>query len=184
MERFPNAGYGLCSRPQKKFLDQPFPFELTPKEAYQCHYLGPGIFDTPPISAIIKRSVFNEAGCFEPGRMVGDLELWHRLSMKYNLVLMMDGIVWIRQHAEGEMKYYREYLLKYEKIRIDYLTDPYCPLDLKQIKQVFARRDHGMFNLAMYSFLKGQWRRSFMYFNVILYRRRYLAKKKKIWLLM
>src|SRR5579862_3530145 len=67
MEAFPQAGWGLCSLEQD--VEKPFPFELTPKEAYSYHYTGPGLFHKAPLSSIIKREVFEEAGGFSAIRM-------------------------------------------------------------------------------------------------------------------
>lgn len=42
MEQFPEAGWGLCSLEQD--VQRPFPFQLSPIEAYRYHYSGPGLF--------------------------------------------------------------------------------------------------------------------------------------------
>src|SRR5690606_10833563 len=53
MEQFPDAGYGLLSlkREKERFL----PYQLTPTEAYLTHYLKYPIFNSAPLSSIIKR---------------------------------------------------------------------------------------------------------------------------------
>ena len=96
MEKFPQAGYGLCSLKQDG--TQPFPFSLTPSEAYRYNYLGPGIFHKAPLSSMINRKAFEDVGGFPNKRMVGDFEMWHKLSQNYVVVLMPNGIVWYRVH--------------------------------------------------------------------------------------
>ena len=43
MEKFPEAGWGLCSLPQDK--SEIFPFQLGAEEAYRYHYDGTGLFN-------------------------------------------------------------------------------------------------------------------------------------------
>jgi glycosyltransferase involved in cell wall biosynthesis len=126
MNKFPDSGWGLCSLPQNK--KGPFPFVLTPKEAYEYHYLGPGLFHKAPLSSIIRKKVFDEVGGFGSARMVSDCEMWHRLALKYNVVLMNEGIVWSREHNEQEQNSLSKFDLDYERIMIRYLKSPDCPL--------------------------------------------------------
>jgi glycosyltransferase involved in cell wall biosynthesis len=127
MERFPEAGWGLCSLDQ--YVNAPFPIMLTPKEAYIYHYKGAGLFHKAPLSSIIKREMFNAVGGFSSIRMAGDYEMWHRLAQKYNVVLMPQGLVWYREHGEQEMNSYFAYQQVYESIKVQYLRDQHCPLD-------------------------------------------------------
>ncbi len=133
MEQFPTSGWGLCSFPQ---VEKPYPFVLTPKEAYMYNYFESGIFHKAPLSAIIKRITFEEIGGFADIRMAGDFEMWHRLAQKYNVVLMPDGIVWYRKHGEQEIKHYRQFIPVYEKIRIAYLVNDNCPIDKNVAKEI------------------------------------------------
>jgi len=126
MEQYPEAGWGLCSLDQAE--TRPFPFVLTPAEAYEYHYLNKGLFNKAPLSSIIRSDVFGKEGGFAPLRMVGDFEMWHRLAQKYNVVLMPQGIVWYRKHSEQEMKNYFDFIYKYEEIKVKYLRDNKCPL--------------------------------------------------------
>lgn len=134
MEQFPNAGFGFCSMPENKA--QVFPLELSPKEAYEYHYLGPGLFGKAPLSSIIKREVFNMEGGFKPIRMAGDFEMWLRLSQKHSVVLMPEGMVWYRIHGEQEVNDYKKFINTYEQIKVNFLKDENCPLDKKDLKKV------------------------------------------------
>lgn len=134
MEKFPEAGWGLCSIDQ--VIQKPYPLLQTPKEAYICHYQQLGIFHKAPLSSIIKRDVFNAVGGFKPIKMAGDFEMWHRLAQKYPVVLMPHGIVWYREHGEQEMNSYYNYLAVYENIRVQYLKDKDCPLEASTALQL------------------------------------------------
>lgn len=105
MEQFPEAGYGLCSLPQDEFAI--FPFQLSPEEAYQRHYLKQDLFYKAPLSSMIKKEAFETAGRFTGKRMLGDFEMWNILSRQFPVVLMPHGIVWSREHEEQEMADHR-----------------------------------------------------------------------------
>jgi GT2 family glycosyltransferase len=134
MEFFPGAGFGLCSLDQN--IERPFPILLTPKESYTYHFIGPGLFNKAPLSAIIKRDIFEKENGFNAIRMAGDFEMWHRLAKKYPMVAMPHGIVWYRKHAEQEMSSYRKYIPVYEKLKFQFLKDKNCPLGKEEIRTV------------------------------------------------
>jgi glycosyltransferase involved in cell wall biosynthesis len=137
MEQHPEAGWGLCSLLQNDH--KIFPFMLSPKEAYEYEYFGAGIFHKAPLSSIIKKDIFEKVGGFATIRMAGDFEMWNKLAQKFPLVLMPDGIVWHRVHAQQESKVlaksYFNYHNTYEKYKKQYLEHVDCPLDKKQAAQ-------------------------------------------------
>jgi glycosyltransferase involved in cell wall biosynthesis len=154
MEEFPDAGWGLCSLLQVP--ERPYPFLLHPKEAYWHHYAGPGLFHKAPLSAIIKRDAFWEAGGFSPSRMVGDFEMWHRLALRFPVVLMPDGIVWYREHSEQEMGSHRMFILEYERIRMQYLHHADCPLEGEQVKEIIRKRRRFLMRCVLSDMFKGR----------------------------
>lgn len=143
MEQFPAAGYGLCSLAQDKTAI--FPFQLSPHEAYKYHYFGPGLFHKAPLSSIIRKDVFDRVNGFKKERMVGDFEMWHRLSLQEHVVLMPQGIVWYREHDEQEMLSYRENPFEsftYKLIAKKYLLSADCPLKSQERKQAIKKIDY------------------------------------------
>ena len=161
MEQFPEAGYGLCSLAQDKA--HKYPFQLTPEEAYRRHYFETPIFHKAPLSAIIKRDVFDATGGFSGKRMLGDFEIWHKLSKKYNVVLMPHGIVWYREHEEQEMKDHRTdpfEPFKYILLQEEMIAGPDCPLDSsekeKVLKKILVRKSKSILSaFKKHSFRKG-----------------------------
>ena len=166
MERFPEAGWGLCSLAQDKA--RPFPFVLETQEAYRYHYLGPGLFHKAPLSSIIKKELFDAVGGFEPGRMVGDFEMWHRLALQSPVVLMPHGMVWYRAHDDQESNVIGEFEEVYRKISLKHLhaePKPLTPAELRQVAQR-KRKTHlkfaaiylakGNFKLAQHSYRKAE----------------------------
>ena len=138
MESFPEAGWGLCSLPQDR--ERPFPFQLSTREAYQYHYLGPGLFHKAPLSSIIKRDLFERVGGFKPGRMVGDTEMWHRLALVSPVVCMTAGVVWYREHGEQEFNDVDQFRDQYEAIRRDYLGNTANGLSKDELKFIELKR--------------------------------------------
>ena len=147
MERNPEAGWGLCSLIQ--IVEKPYPFVLQPKEAYEQHYFGTGLFHKAPLSSIIRKDVFEIAGGFVPQRMTGDFEMWHRLGLTNPVLLMPDGIVWYREHSEQEVKSRQLFLKQYELIMLKYLNHHQCPLTAKQINTIKARRNKQLVRFMM-----------------------------------
>jgi glycosyltransferase involved in cell wall biosynthesis len=130
MEQYPDAGYGLDSIEQDP--SRIFPFLLSPKEAYYRHYFRMPVFHKAPTSCIIKSEVFRSAEGFSGKWMVGDFELWHKLSRDYNVLLMPMGIVWSRTHEEQESAQIRQsstVVFRYSVIALENLYDARCPLE-------------------------------------------------------
>ena len=137
MERFPDAGFGLCSLEQDEA--RPFPFQLSPAEAYAYHFQGPGLFHKAPLSSIIRTSAFREVGGFAQVRWVGDYEMWHRLGRRYPIVLMPQGIVWYRVHGEQESIQQWKYNSVYEAVKLKFLLAEDCPLDKAAVSSILQR---------------------------------------------
>lgn len=152
MEKHPDAGWGLCSIAQDE--QRIFPFSLDPGEAYRYHYLGPGLFHKAPLSSIIRKSVFTEVGGFKPLRFVGDWEMWHRLALHSNVVLMNQGIVWYRHHDAQESNFIHECALTYQTITHDYLTSEKCPLDKNQLQLIYTNRRRRLMRDIFVDFVK------------------------------
>lgn len=100
MEQYPDAGWGLCSLDQDR--GKPFPFVLEPNETFEYHLFKSSLFHKAPLSAIIKREIFDSVGGFSGKRQMSDTEMWHILALRFPCVLMPHGIVWYREHNQQE----------------------------------------------------------------------------------
>jgi glycosyltransferase involved in cell wall biosynthesis len=139
MERFPGAGLGLASFEGDP--KQPFPFQLSPLEAYRRHYFQSPIFHRAPLSSLIWKEAFDAVGGFSGRRWFGDFELWHLLAASYPVLLMPDGIVWYREHADQEMQNNRLNPMvnfAYYGVALNFLLKPECPL-LQEEKTIAAQ---------------------------------------------
>jgi glycosyltransferase involved in cell wall biosynthesis len=149
MEKFPEAGYGLCSLDQD--LEKPFPFVLNPREAYIRHYFQTPLFHKAPLSAIMLRKVFVAVGGFPLQRMTSDFAMWQILSQTHNVVLMPSGLVWYREHASQEVNEIARnplfYRFAYQNVMLDAVGHPNCPLE--QSERRLIRRTATVSNVKM-----------------------------------
>jgi glycosyltransferase involved in cell wall biosynthesis len=130
MEKYPEAGYGLCSLEQDR--ERVYPFMLTPKEAYERHFIkNIPLFHKAPLSSIIKKETFKSVNGFSNSFGEGDYDLWLNLSTLYNVVLMPEGVVWYREHddqIDSARRNNRVIQFRYFLVSIKYLNDK-CPLN-------------------------------------------------------
>jgi glycosyltransferase involved in cell wall biosynthesis len=101
MEKYPKAALGLCNTTINDH--RPYPFELTPNQAYEEHYFKHGFLNIGPTGVIIRRDCFEAMGGFNEQRHIGDTELWLRLAAKYNVVKLQPGLDWWRMHEGQEI---------------------------------------------------------------------------------
>ena len=155
MERFPDAGYGLCSLGQDDYWI--YPFMLNPKEAYERHFIKKiQLFHKAPLSSIIKRKAYDEVGGFTNPHGEGDYEMWLRLSLQQNVVLMPDGVTWYRVHDEQiDFKRRNDPFIRfrYFLVTLKYLCNP-CPLDPEQAAEIVRETHKDMAKYITSTFLR------------------------------
>ncbi|WP_197452903.1 glycosyltransferase family 2 protein [Rosistilla oblonga] len=141
MSRYPEAGYGLCSLLQLR--NAPFPLCLSPTEAYRQHFFCSPIFHKAPLSSIIKKSAWDAVGGFSKEKMVSDADMWHRLSMQFDVVLMPLGIVWYRQHDDQEvsdlLRAPVHYAMRYDAVVQRALSSENAPLTVEEKQDICNR---------------------------------------------
>ena len=158
MEKFPEAAYGLDSLIQDD--TKMYPILLTPREAYFSHFVKrTGMFHKAPTSSMIKREVFLRENGFRELRMVGDNEMWLRLSLKYSVLIMPDGMIWSRGHEESESgKLMNKPFITYHYILVQrqYLEHPDCPLDEPDRKRMHTLLSKSQLKILVRLLLAGK----------------------------
>ncbi len=101
MEKFPEAAVGIMSKEEKE--KKMAPVQLTPAEAYHCHFFQKGILDTGPSGLIFRTDRFREIGGFSGKRYIGDTEINLRLAARWPIVRIEPGLVFWRQHEGQEI---------------------------------------------------------------------------------
>ena len=153
MERFPDAGYGLCSLIQDD--RRVYPFLLTPEQAYERHFIEKvQLFHKAPLSSIIKRAAYDAVGGFTNPHGEGDYEMWLQLSLQHQVVLMPDGVVWYRVHDE-QIDFNRRndpfLRFRYFLVTLQYMAKD-CPLSPEQKDRVVGETRKAMAREVMISF--------------------------------
>lgn len=136
MEKFPDASFGLSAIGNS---NKPYPFKISPKEAYLQHFYGFGHFDRAPGSAIILKKSFDEIGGFQSAKYIGDTQLWFLMAQRYNLVLFQRDLFWDRIHDNSESVYEKKEfsIIKIRKnLVFQMLRSDSCPLSKNEIENI------------------------------------------------
>jgi glycosyltransferase involved in cell wall biosynthesis len=149
MEQYLEAGVGFEGKENHNW-PRPFPFVLSPEEAYQAHFFGRGVLSAGPTSAIIRANVFREFGGFSAQRYMGDTEFWYRVTRRTPLLICYGGLTWWRQHPgqeiRGEASLGSAIASRYH-LDVSAVTAKDCPLAardrlmaLRRMKRIYLRR--------------------------------------------
>jgi glycosyltransferase involved in cell wall biosynthesis len=159
MEQFPDAALGLShSMPED---DAPYPWQLTPEEAYRKHFLGRGCLSCGPSGAIIRREAFESIQGFRSQwAVISDTDLWYRLAARWPTVLLPPGLVWWRRHEGQEFTKGNNriiYLQSGYELTRNALSNPECPLSTEECEKGLARsRQHFARRLWSIAFREGR----------------------------
>ena len=156
MEEYPEASVGIFSLPQN--YTKPFPILLQPFQVYEYNFFGQGLFHKAPLSAIIRKDVFDSIGGFRPDRMTSDFEMWHRMAQKFNFLLIHDHIVWNREHDAQEINSRSAFELIYSRIEKNYINDENSPLNSFQRKFILEKRIKMFLKQMVISIMKFEFR--------------------------
>ena len=128
--------------------EQPYPWVLSPQDAYRKQFLGRGCLSCGPSGAIIRREAFEEVGGFrQEWKVLSDIDLWQRLAARWPVALLPPGLVWWRRH-EGQEFSSGNAGLVYQgrgfKLAMQTLHDSDCPLNDndRHLAEERARHNH------------------------------------------
>jgi glycosyltransferase involved in cell wall biosynthesis len=128
--------------------EQPYPWVLSPRDAYRKQFLGRGCLSCGPSGAIIRRTAFEEVGGFrEEWRLLSDINLWLRLAAHWPVALLPPGLVWWRRHEGQEFSGMNSRLFYLERgfeLEKQILRSSECPLNETEIafSESRARKRH------------------------------------------
>jgi glycosyltransferase involved in cell wall biosynthesis len=141
MERFPEAGLGVEGEKESRW-PKPFPFVLSPAEAYWEYFSGRGMLNQGPTASIIRADVFREFGGFLSERHISDTELWLRVTQKHPLLVSTGELTWWRKHSEQEYErgiWRGPVIARRCQVAARAVTAEKCPLDANQRRAIMRR---------------------------------------------
>jgi glycosyltransferase involved in cell wall biosynthesis len=125
----PRAGFALSS--SRNWPGGPCPMLSTPRLSYEREYLGTGLFQAGPASALFRTDVFRSLGGFPEEGVASDMLFWIHACARVNVLLVPGDLFYYRVHAGQELarpgNNVRYALARAAAWRM--LNSPECPLD-------------------------------------------------------
>jgi hypothetical protein len=101
LEAEPRAAFALSGA--RGWPGGPCPMLLSPRLAYEREFLGSGLFQQGPASALFRADVFRELGGFPEVTYAGDYLFWLRACARVNVLLVPGDLFYYRVHAGQEI---------------------------------------------------------------------------------
>jgi hypothetical protein len=98
----PKAGFALST--SGYWPGGPCPMLLTPRMCYQREFLGSGMFNGGPASALFRREMFEAVGGFGEFGAASDYVFWIAACARYPVLLLPGNLFWYRQHSGQELQ--------------------------------------------------------------------------------
>ena len=135
----PRAGFALSTA--GSWPGGPCPMLLTPRLSYQREFLGSGMFNCGPASALFRRDVFHALGGFGAFGAASDYIFWLTACARYPVLLLPGDLFWYRTHAGQEIAGARaaEDYSRTPHHAWRALASPECPLEAAE--REMARRN-------------------------------------------
>jgi glycosyltransferase involved in cell wall biosynthesis len=154
----PRAGFALST--SRNWSGGPCPMLLTPKLSYEREYLGTGLFQAGPASALFRTEVFRGLGGFPDAGVASDLLFWINACSKVNVVLVPGDLFYYRLHA-GQEYAKSENTIRYAQARAAawrMLNSADCPLDPTELDRAKTNFLWAATRDAYRQFKRGQFR--------------------------
>ncbi len=101
LEAEPRAAFALSG--PRNWPGGPCPMLLTPRLAYEREFLGSGLFQQGPASALFRADAFRALGGFPDVAYAGDYLFWLRVCASVNVLLVPGDLFYYRVHAGQEV---------------------------------------------------------------------------------
>ena len=140
LEEHPTADFAMSGA--RAWPGGPCPMLLTPRLAYEREFLGTGLFQQGPASALFRTSFFRSVGGFPTEGAASDYLFWFDACARGSVLLVPGDLFHYRIHAGQELQNQKN-LQQYARSRgraWQVLHAPLCPLDgatLEQAKRNF-----------------------------------------------
>jgi glycosyltransferase involved in cell wall biosynthesis len=101
LEAEPRAAFAMSG--SQSWPGGPCPMLLTPRLAYEREFLGYGLFQQGPASALFRTDAFRALGGFPEVRYAGDYVFWLRACATANVLLVPGDLFYYRIHPGQEV---------------------------------------------------------------------------------
>jgi len=101
LEAEPRAGFALSG--SRHWPGGPCPMLLTPELSYEREFLGSGLFQLGPSSALFRTDVFHALGGFPDRGVASDYLFWLDACARVSVLLVPGDLFYYRIHAGQEM---------------------------------------------------------------------------------
>ena len=128
LEAEPRAAFALSGA--RSWPGGPCPMLLTPRLAYEREFLGSGLFQQGPASALFRAEAFRALGGFPEINYAGDYLFWLRACATVNVLLVPGDLFYYRIHPGQEIANPAS-AVAYARAAAEgwrILTSPGCPL--------------------------------------------------------
>jgi hypothetical protein len=153
----PRAGFALST--SRDWPGGPCPMLLTPRMSYQREFLGGGLFQCGPASALFRAEVFRALGAFPDMGVGSDHLFWLHACSRVSVLLVPGDLFWYRVHAGQEFQSpqaLREYALVPREVWRA-LASPDCPLEPQDREQACRNQAYLLVKHAWRDVRAGRW---------------------------
>jgi len=153
----PRAGFALST--SRDWPGGPCPMLLTPRMSYQREFLGAGLFQCGPASALFRADVFRRLGGFPDNGVGSDHLFWLYACSRVSVLLVPGDLFWYRVHTGQEFQSPRA---PWEYARVprevwSALASCDCPLEPSELEQARRNQTYLVVKQAWREVRSGRW---------------------------
>lgn len=102
LDAYPTAAFALSGA--TGWAGGPVPMHLSPRQCYEREFLGFGMFNGGPSSALFRREAWQALGGFPLAGTASDYLYWLRVCQSVSVVLVAGDLQWYRTHPGQELR--------------------------------------------------------------------------------
>ncbi len=154
LRAFPSAAFALSGN--RGWPGGQVPMLLTPRMSYQREFLGSGLFNQGPASAMFRSDAFHELGRFPVAGVHSDTQFWVAACARRSIVLVQANLFYYRVHGGQELQAYGPYTLAAAEGQMFRALDAAeCPLEPGERQQAKRNLAWGFIERAIHDLRRG-----------------------------
>ncbi len=154
LRAFPSAAFALSGN--RGWPGGRVPMLLTPRMSYQREFLGSGLFNQGPASALFRTHAFHELGRFPVAGVHSDTQFWATACARRSIVLVQVNLFYYRVHGGQELHASGPCTSAVaDGLMFRALDAPECPLEADEREQAKRNLAWGFIQRAMHDLREG-----------------------------